>query len=70
MYKPDEEMVPPVADHVTEVFVDPVTVAENCLVAPVWMDALVGVIVTDTAVTVTVAEADFVLSALLVAFTV
>lgn len=64
--------VPPVAVHVTDVFELPVTVAMNCWVVPVCMEGLVGVTETLTAgaVTVTVAEADFVLSAALVAVTV
>jgi hypothetical protein len=48
----------------------PVTVAVNCCVPPVVNDAEVGEIETATAVTVTVAEADLVLSAALVAVTV
>jgi len=74
VYSPELETVPPVADHVTAVFVVPVTAAVNCCVALVCMDAVVGVIATDTgggtAVTVTVAEAFLVVSAALVAFTV
>jgi hypothetical protein len=62
--------VPPVADQVTAVFVVPVTVAVNCCVPPVSNEAEVGLIVTATAVTVTVAEADLVVSATLVAVTV
>jgi hypothetical protein len=62
--------VPPVADQVTAVFVVPVTVAVNCCVPPVSNEAEVGLIVTATAVTVTVAEADLVVSAALVAVTV
>ena len=52
----------------------PVTVAVNCWVPPVRSDAEVGLMLTPTtgggALTVTVAEADFVLSATLVARTV
>jgi hypothetical protein len=63
-----------VADQVTEVLVVLVTVAVNCCVVPVCIDAVVGVIETATGrgavVTVTVADADFVVSAILVAFTV
>jgi hypothetical protein len=60
---------------VTEVLLVPVTVAVNCRVAPVPTEAEVGEIVTatpeaDAVVIVTVAEADFVGSAALVAFTV
>jgi len=65
--------VPPVADHVTAVLLLPVTVAVNCCVAPVWSDAEVGLMLTATTgggeVTVTLAEADLVLSATLVART-
>ncbi len=48
VYKPLVETVPPVADQVTEVFVDPATVAVNCCVLPVATDAVVGVRLTDT----------------------
>ena len=51
----------------------PVTVAVNCCVPLVRMDDEVGEIVTDrigAALTVTVAEADLVVSATLVALTV
>ena len=49
----------------------PVTVAVNCWVPPVSSDADIGEIVTATgAVTVTVAEADLVVLATLVALTV
>ena len=58
----------------TAVLLLPVTVAVNCCVAPVWSDAEVGLMLTATTgggpATVTVAEADFVLSATLVARTV
>ena len=65
------DTVPLVAVHVTDVFVVPVTVAVNCWVALVSNDALVGLIDTATgAVTVIVAEADFVGSATLVAVSV
>lgn len=64
------EIVPPVALQVTAVFVVPVTDAENCCVPPVNNEAVVGVIETPTEVTVTVAEADLVVSATLVALTV
>ena len=67
------EIVPPVADQMTAVFVLPLTVAVNCCVPPVCSEAEVGLMLTATggggAVTVTVAEADFVLSATLVAVT-
>lgn len=63
-------IVPPVALHVTAVLVVPVTVAVNCCVRPVRSATDVGLTVTPTAVTVTVADADFVGSAALVALTV
>ena len=63
-------IVPPVAVHVTAVLLVPVTVAVNCWVAPVCNDIVAGVTLTDTAVTVTVADADLVGSAALVAATV
>ena len=72
MYKPAEVMVPPVADHVTALFVVPVTVAVNCCVPPVSTEAEVGEMVIETtgvALTVTAAEADLVGSATLVAVT-
>jgi len=46
VYRPNEEIVPPVAVHVTPVSVALATVAVNCFVAPVATDALVGDIVT------------------------
>jgi hypothetical protein len=73
VYKPLEEIVPPVADQVTAVFAVPVTMAVNCCVRPVSSEAEVGEIVIETngaALTVTVAEADLVVSAALVAVTV
>jgi hypothetical protein len=70
--KRPEEMVPPVTAQVTVVLLLPVTVAVNCCVAPTDKEAERGE--SDTAITgaltVTVAEADFVVSATLVAFTV
>jgi len=66
-------MLPPVADHVTDALLVPVIVAWNCCVLPVTIEADVGEIVTATtgaALTVTAAEADLVVSATLVAFTV
>jgi hypothetical protein len=65
-------IVPPVADQVTAVLLLPVTVAANCWVALVESDAEPGESDTATtgALTVIVAEADFVESAALVAFTV
>ena len=71
---PLEETVPPLADHVTALLVVPVTVAANCFVAPALTAAEAGLIETTTvcgaAVTVTLAVADFVESAALVALTV
>jgi len=64
------ETVPPVADQVTAVLLLPVTVAVNCCVPPVRSEAEVGLTLTATRVTVIVADADFVLSATLVAVTV
>ena len=70
VYRPVVETAPPVADHVTAVFEVPVTVAVNCCVPPVKSEADVGLMLTDTSATVTVAEADFDGSATLVAVTV
>jgi len=70
---PPVDMVPPVVDHVTPVLLLPVTVAANCCVAPVFRVAEPGLTETATAgaaVTVTLAVADFVESAALVALTV
>jgi len=67
---PELDTVPPVAVQVTAVLLVPVTVAVNCCVAPVRIEVEVGLMETETegaAVTVMVAEADFVLSAALVA---
>jgi hypothetical protein len=78
-YKPVTEIVPqaapvqpvPVTVHVTAVFVVPVTVAVNCCAPPARTETFVGLTVTETtARIVTVAEADFVGSATLVAVTV
>ncbi len=64
-------MLPAVADQVTAVLLEPLTLAVNCCVPPVSSEADVGEIVTATgALTVTVAEADLVASATLVAVTV
>ncbi len=61
-------MLPAVADQVTAVLLEPLTLAVNCCVPPVSSEAEAGEIVTATgALTVTVAEADLVLSATLVA---
>ena len=73
VYKPELEMVPPVALQVTAVFVVPLTVAVNCCIVPVCTEVELGLTATMTgagALTVTVAEADFVESAALVAVTV
>jgi hypothetical protein len=62
---------PPVPDQVTDVFVEPVTVAVNCCVVPATRVTVEGLMEIETgALTVTVADADFVESATLVAFTV
>ncbi len=72
--RPVEETVPPVDVQVTAVFVEPVTVALNCCVESVRVEAEFGVIVTAIGagwvLTVTEADADLVLSATLVAVTV
>ena len=71
MYSPVVEIVPALAFQVTPVLLVPVTVAENCCVPLVWSEADVGDIETATgAATVTLAEADLVVSAALVAVTV
>jgi hypothetical protein len=68
VYKPDEDTVPPLAVHVTDVLLEPVTVAVNCFVPPVSNEADVGLIETATGTdTVTAAVADFVESATLAA---
>jgi len=70
VYRPLEETLPPVADQVTAVLLEPLTVAVNCWVPPVSIAADTGEMETDTpAVTVTAADADTVESAMLVAFT-
>ena len=64
-------MLPAVADQVTVVLLEPLTLAVNCCVPPVSSEAEAGEIVTATgALTVTVAEADLVVSAALVEVTV
>ncbi len=69
--RPLLDTVPPVEDQVTDVFAEPVTVALNCCVALVMIEAEVGVMDTATGMlTVTVADADLVGSATLVAETV
>ena len=71
VYKPDAETAPPVVLQVTDVFVEPVIVAVNCWDPPVAREAVLGEIEIATgALTVTVADADFVVSATLVAMTV
>lgn len=71
---PAGEIAPEDADHVTDLSVTvPCTLAVNCCVAKVRMltvDGETEIEVTVGALTVTVAEADFVLSATLVAVTV
>jgi hypothetical protein len=64
--------VPPVADQVTAAFELPVTVEVNCCAAFVTMEAAVGLIATEMtgADTVTVALADLLVSATLVALIV
>jgi hypothetical protein len=72
VYRP-EVIVPPVADQVTAVLLLPLTLAVNCCVPPVGSDADPGVMETATtgaALTVTLADADLVVSAALVAVTV
>ena len=69
VYRP-EEMLPPVADQVTAVLLEPATVALNCCVPPVRIEDEVGEIVIETGtLTVTAAEADLLVSAILVAVT-
>ncbi len=63
---PEVEIDPALADQVTAVLVEPLTVAVNCWVPPEVTVALLGETETDTTpagVTVTAAEADFVVSA-------
>jgi hypothetical protein len=78
VYWPVIEIVPvaaappttPSTDHVTLGFGVPVTVAVNCFVVFAVTDAVVGLMLIATTVTVTAALALFVVSALLVAVTV
>ncbi len=64
-------MLPAVAAQVTAVVLEPLPLAVNCCVPPVSSEAEAGEIVTATgALTVTVAEADLVVSAALVEVTV
>jgi len=70
---PLEETLPAVADQVTPVLLLPVTVAVNCCVPLLNIEAETGEIVTATTgavLTVTFADADLVESATLVALTV
>ena len=70
VYTPAVVIEPPVPDQVTEVLVEPVTVAVNCCCASADNDTEVGLIEIDTdtgADTAIVAFADFVVSATLVA---
>lgn len=69
--RPLAETLPPLADQVTAVLLEPVTVAANCWVALVTTEATVGEIATATTgtLTVMVADADLVFSATLVAVT-
>ena len=70
---PPVVMLPALAVQVTAGLLLPVTVAVNCCVAPVISEAVAGAMETETttgAVTVTVAAADLVGSATLVALTV
>jgi hypothetical protein len=63
---PEVEIDPAVADQVTAVFVEPVTVAVNCWVPPELTVAVLGDRETDTdgwEVTVSLAEADLLVSA-------
>jgi len=71
VYRPLEEMLPPLADQVTAVLVVPLTVAVICCVPLIGIAADFGEIETVMGeLTVAWAEADAVLSATLVAFTV
>ncbi len=73
VYRPAVEMLPPVEVHVTAELVEPVTVAVNCCVVPVCMEAVDGLTLTaivEPCVTEMDAEAVFVGSATLDAVTV
>src|ERR1700739_201487 len=73
VYRPLDEMLPPLADQVTLVMLEPVTVAMNCCVPPSFKDADTGeteTAITGALLTVTVADADWLVSAALVAVTV
>jgi hypothetical protein len=72
-YAPVDEIVPPVALQLTAVLVDPVTAAVKSCIPPEVRVALVGAMLIETdgagTVTTTLADADFVLSAVLAAVT-
>lgn len=71
VYRPLDDTVPPLIDQVTLVLADPVTLAVNCCEPPASSEAETGEIDTATGtLTVTVADADLVESATLVAVTV
>ncbi len=73
VYSPVLLMVPaptPVSDQVTDVFGAFVTAAVNCCVCEIFNVTLVGLMLTPTGTSVTVALADLVGSASDVAFTV
>jgi len=72
VYRPLVDTEPPDADQVTAVLELPLTAAVNCCEPPLESDAEPGEIVTATvtvAVTLTAAEADLLVSAMLVAVT-
>jgi len=72
VYRPLADTDPPVADQVTAALEFPLTAAVNCCDPPVESDAEPGEIVTATvaaAATLTAAEADLLVSAMLVAVT-
>ena len=48
MYIPEAVIVPALHDHVTEVLVVPLTVAENCCADPTWREMLEGDTETET----------------------
>ena len=48
VYKPELVTIPAVVDHLTALFVLPVTAALNCLMPPEYTVAVVGEIVTAT----------------------
>jgi len=68
---PPEEMLPPLAFQVTAVLLVPLTLAVNCWLVPVASEVEVGEIDTATGtLTLTLADADLLVSATLVAVTV